>query len=151
MVGDNCCDHWHVTFRKWFPLRSNLGRNSLLIGKCLGDSYSLSLLYSIAFRMRINGEEVFSNIFFSSGHIQTLSMLLKKIGSKRTNEIVVKLPEKSAILRNFAGFQLFVVKPLFEFLSFIGPFTKKGAILCSQLTLWLVNFVRSGPVQVVAL
>ena len=60
-------------------------------------------------------------------------------------------PERSAILPNFVGFQIFVVKSLFPFLSFIGPFVKKWAILCSQLTLWLVNFVLSGLVQVVAL
>ena len=52
----------------------------------------------------------------------------------------------SATLLNFVGFQIFVVKPLFAFLSFIGPFTKRLAILCPQLTLWLVNFVRSGQV-----
>ena len=68
----------------------------------------------------------------------------KKIGSKWTNQKVTKFPETSATLRSFVGFQIFVVKPLFTFLSSIGPFTKKGAILCSQLVLWLVNFVRSG-------
>ena len=59
----------------------------------------------------------------------------QKIGSKRTNQKVTKFPETSATLRNFVGFPIFVVKPLFAFLSFIGPFTKKEVILCSQLTL----------------
>ena len=36
-------------------------------------------------------------------------------------------------------------------LHVIGPLTKKVAFHCSQLTLWLVNFVPSGPVRVVAL
>ena len=71
----------------------------------------------------------------------------KKIGSKRTNQKVTKFPETSATLRSSVGFQIFVVKPLFTFLSSIGPFTKKGAILCSQLVLWLVNVVWSGPVK----
>ena len=71
-------------------------------------------------------------------------MLLKKIGSKRINQKLTKFPERSATLRNFAGFQIFVIKPVFVFLSFIGPFTMKVAILCSELT-------PSGPVQVVAL
>ena len=75
----------------------------------------------------------------------------QKIGSKWTNQKVTKFPERSATLRNFVGFRIFVGKPLFLFLSFIGPFMTKGAILCSQLMFWLVNFVRSGPVQVVAL
>ena len=46
-----------------------------------------------------------------------------------------KVFETSETLRNFVGFQIFVVKPLFPFLGFIGLFTKKGAILCSQLML----------------
>ena len=76
---------------------------------------------------------------------------LQKIVSKRNNQKVTKFPETSATLRNFVGFQIFVVKPLFALFSFIGPFTKRVAILCSQLMLSLVNFARSGPVQVVAL
>ena len=79
------------------------------------------------------------------------SMTSQNIGSRRTNQKLAKFPERSATLRNFVGFQTVVVKSVFAFLSFIGPFTKKVAILCSQLMLWLVNFVLSGPVQVVAL
>ena len=112
-----------VNQTKFFP-SIHTSRNSLLIGKCLGDSYSLSLFYSV----RINGEEEEAATF------RLFQCCSKKIEAKRTNEIVIKLPERSAILRNFSGFQLFVVKLLFAFLSFIGPFTKKGAILCSQLT-----------------
>ena len=59
----------------------------------------------------------------------------QKIGSKRTNQKVTKFPETSATLPNFVGFQIFVVRPLFAFFSFIGPFTKRVAILCSQLML----------------
>ena len=62
-----------------------------------------------------------------------------------------KVSETSATLCNFAGFQIFVVKPLFPFLSFIGLLTKKEAIFCFRLMLSLVNFVWSGPVQMVAL
>ena len=99
-------------------------------------SYVSFRLYGTAFCMRLNGEKVFSNFFFfSGGHIQTVSMRLKNIGSKRTNEKVRKFPERSATLRNFVGFQIFIVKPLFPFLSFISPFTKKGVILFSINTM----------------
>ena len=60
---------------------------------------------------------------------------LKNVESKRTNQKLTNFPERYATLRNFFGFQTFVVNPLFAFLSFIGPLTKKEAILCSQLTL----------------
>ena len=60
-------------------------------------SYVSFRLYGTAFCMRINVEKVFSN-FFSGGHIQTVSMRLKKVGSKRTNEKVTKFPERSATL-----------------------------------------------------
>ena len=45
----------------------------------------------------------------------------------------LKVSETSATLRNFVGFQIVIVKPLFPFLSFIGLFTKRGAILCSRI------------------
>ena len=61
--------------------------------------------------------------------------MFQKIGSRQTNEKLAKFPERSATLRNFVGFQTFVVKSLFAFLCFIGPFTKKVVTLCSQLTL----------------
>ena len=73
--------------------------------------------------------------FFFGGHIQTLSKKKKKTGSKQTNQKGTKFPERSATLRNFVGFRIFVVKPMFLFLVFIGPFMKKGAILCSELML----------------
>jgi len=72
-----------------------------------------------------------------------------KIGSKQTNQKVTKFPERSATLQNFVRFQIIFGKPLYAFLGLIGM--KKVAICCSQLTLWLVNFVPTGPVQVVAL
>ena len=128
-----------VNQAKFFP-SIHTSRNSLLIGKCLGDSYSLSLLYS----MRINGEEEEAATFrlfqcCSKNWIETNQWNSHKASWE------VRDPTQ------LCWVSLFVVKPLFAFLSFIGPFTKKGAILCSQLTRWLVNFVRSGPVQVVAL
>ena len=58
----------------------------------------------------------------------------RKIGSKQSNQKVTKFSEMFATLHNCVGLQIFV-KPLFVFLSFIGPITKRVAILCSQLTL----------------
>jgi len=86
------------------------------------------------FSMRINAVEVFSNCLFVAATFR-LFHSTQKMGSKRTNQKLAKFPERSATLRNFVGFQTFVVKSLFPFLSFIGPFTKKVATLCSQLTL----------------
>ena len=111
-------------------------------GKCLGLPVTS---YGPSYKWRISLFKLFCD-----GNIETVSCCSKH--RIETNlQKVTKFPERSATLRNFDGFQFFVVKPLFEFLNFIGPFTKKGAILCSQLTLLLVNFVSTGPVQVVAL
>ena len=68
--------------------------------------------------MRINVEEVFSNLFFGRPHSDCVIVAKK-------NRIETMFPERSAILPNFVGFQIFVVKSLFPFLSFIGPFVKK--------------------------
>ena len=38
--------------------------------------------------------------------------MVKKIGSRRTNQKLAKFPERSATLRNFVGFQTYVVKSL---------------------------------------
>ena len=89
----------------------------------VNKSSVLFRLYGIVFCMRINVEEVFSDCFNAAQK--------KKIGSKQTNEKVTMAPERSATLCNFFGFQILIVKPLFPFLSFISPFTIKGAILFS--------------------
>ena len=80
-----------------------------------------------------NHEILFNNLAKPFEMLKSRKMF-QKIGSRRTNEKLAKFSERSATLRNFVGFQTFV-KSLFAFLCFIGPFTKKVATLCSQLTL----------------
>ena len=85
---------------------------------------------SVSFRLY--GEELFP-IFFVAA---TFKLLQNKTNRIETNQS--KSDRVSREVRkpgNFVGFQNFVVKPLFLFVSFIGPFTKKGAILCFELML----------------
>lgn len=86
-------------------------------------------------------------IFFEtfSLNIQFVTVKPKRwkphVRSKLTNHNYIKmaLPERSQHSTN-------IMQLLFVFFDFIGSFTKTIAILCSQLTFWLVDFNRSGPV-----
>ena len=72
--------------------------------------------------------------------------MLKKLALKLTNEKI----------RYFPGPQNETVSNLFgdvlsRSFNVIGQFMKNVAFFCSQLALWLVNFLPSGPVRVAAL